>query len=174
MRKTTSMATRESTINLILNTIPKDALVVACNGKLGRELWELRRDRGESPDDFIMVGSMGCALPIAMGLAMNTKKKVYCLLGDGNLLMKLGAIATMKKLDLKNLIVYVLNNDAHASTGGQATAFSHIYGRLPITTNFRVVQVGTEARKDLGRPTITPGEITRNFMEKIHTETETL
>ncbi len=162
------MATRESALDLILTTIPKDSLVVACNGKLGRELWELRKKRGESTDDFILVGAMGCALPLALGLAMNTGKQVCCLLGDGNFLMKMGALATYKKYQPKNLRVYILNNNAHDSTGGQETAFDSVKRYLPFNLNFRVVDVEKGAREDLGRPTSAPSEITTNFMSKIH------
>lgn len=162
------MATRESSLDLILNITPKDALVVACNGKLGRELWELRKQRGESTDDFIMVGAMGCALPLALGLAMNTKKKVVCLLGDGNFLMKLGTLATLKKYNPKNLMVYILNNNAHDSTGGQATAFNDLKRHIPWNVNLRVIDVEKGAREDLGRPTASPAEITKNFYDKVH------
>jgi thiamine pyrophosphate-dependent acetolactate synthase large subunit-like protein len=161
------MSTRESTINLILDIIPKDSLVVACNGKIGRELWELRTERGESPDDFIMLGSMGCALGIALGVAMNTPKQVYCLIGDGNFLMKMGTLATLKKLNPKNLHVYILNNGAHDSTGGQETSFDAIKRFLPYNINFRVIDVEKGAREDLGRPTVTAPEITKNFMRKV-------
>jgi thiamine pyrophosphate-dependent acetolactate synthase large subunit-like protein len=160
------MATRESTIELLLGTIPPGALVVACNGKLGRELWELRQRRGESTDDFILVGAMGCALPVAMGLALNTKKPVYCLLGDGNFLMKMGAIATLRKLNLRNLRVFVLDNNCHDSTGGQETAFRHIRFALPWNLNLRVIDVEPGARLDLGRPNVSPAQITQNFRLK--------
>ena len=160
------MSTREETLDLILSTIPKDALVVACNGKLGREVWELRKRRGESDADFILVGAMGCALPFALGVAMNTKKKVYCLLGDGNLLMKLGAVATWKKYNPRNLVVYVLNNDAHDSTGGQPTAFSAVRRLLPWSIDFRLVEVSAGARENLGRPTATAKQIAQHFIEK--------
>lgn len=170
MNKKPKAPTREDALEIILNLLPKDALVVACNGKLGRELWELRLKRGEAPDDFIMIGSMGCALPIALGLARKTKKKVHCLLGDGNLLMKLGAVATMRSMNLPNLTVWVLNNDAHDSTGGQPTAFRALHPTLPINVNFRVIDITKGAREDLGRPTVTPAEITRNFMNRVHLE----
>lgn len=161
------MTSREEAINLILNITPKDALVVACNGKLGRELWELRRRRGESDADFITIGAMGCALPLAVGLARTTKKKVVCLLGDGNFLMKMGALATFKRLAPKNLTVYVLNNNVHDSTGGQETAFSSIRASLPVNINFRVIDIASGAREDLGRPNISPAEIAKNFYEKV-------
>jgi thiamine pyrophosphate-dependent acetolactate synthase large subunit-like protein len=166
------MSTRESSINLILGIVPKDALVVSCNGKIGRELWEVRKQRGESTDDFILVGAMGCALGVALGLAMNTKKRVVCLLGDGNFLMKMGTLATLRKYNPKNLMVYVLNNDAHDSTGGQETAFPDIRRNIPWNINLRLIDVERGAREDLGRPDATPAEITRNFIRKVMSEPE--
>lgn len=161
------MSTRESAINLILDIIPRDALVVACNGKIGRELWELRKQRGESTDDFIMLGSMGCALAIALGVATNTKKQVYCLVGDGNFLMKMGTLATWRKLNPRNLHVFVINNGSHDSTGGQPTAFDAIKRTLPWNVDFRVIDVEKGAREDLGRPTASAPEIAKNFMRKV-------
>lgn len=161
------MSSRESTINLILDTIPKDALVIACNGKIGRELWELRDKRGEPHDDFILAGAMGCSLAVALGVAMNTKKKVYLLIGDGNFLMKMGTLATYRKMMPRNLFIYLINNGAHDSTGGQPTAFEAIRANLPLNLYLRVVDVELGARADLGRPTISAKEITDRFMAKV-------
>lgn len=159
--------TREATINDLLDKIPKDALIIACNGKIGRELFELRKKRKEKNNDFIMVGSMGCALGIAMGAAMNTEKHVVCLLGDGNFLMKMGSLATALKYCDENLHIIILNNDKHDSTGGQPTAFFAVKDILPYKVHdyqfLAVLDVLPGAREDLGRPTISPEEITKNF-----------
>jgi phosphonopyruvate decarboxylase len=162
------MASRESTINLILDTLRKEDLVIACNGKIGRELYELREKRGEPADDFILIGAMGRALGVAIGVAKNTNRKVICLLGDGNFLMGMGSLATYMKLFPRNLYVYILNNSAHDSTGGQPTSFDDIRRYLPKTYNFRVIDVELGSRPDLGRPKISPEEITVNFMKKCH------
>lgn len=162
------MITREQALDLILETIPSDALVIACNGKLGRELFELRIKREEPNNDFILLGAMGCALAVAIGVARNTEKRVYCILGDGNFLMKMGTMATFLALYPKNLFVYILNNDAHDSTGGQPTAFPAIRRFIPQMYNFRIIDVLKGARADLGRPTHSGAEITRNFMKKCH------
>lgn len=161
------MAKREETLNLILDTLKPEDLVIACNGKLGRELFELRTKRGEPHEDFILLGAMGCALGVAIGVARNTNKRVVCLLGDGNFLMKMGSFATFMALYPRNLFVYILNNNSHDSTGGQPTAFPDINRFIPRMYNFRVLDVEPGARADLGRPTLTGPEITRNFMAKI-------
>ena len=160
------MASREQTLNLLLDTLKPQDLVIACNGKLGRELFELRQKRGEPQEDFILLGAMGCALGVALGVARNTKKKVVCLLGDGNFLMKMGTMATYMDLFPRNLFVYILNNNAHDSTGGQPTAFASVRHLLPSMYNFRILDVEPGARADLGRPTLTGPEITANFMRK--------
>lgn len=160
------MASREETINLILDTLLPEDLVIACNGKIGRELFELRIKREEPNDDFILVGAMGCALGVAIGVAKNTDKKVVCLLGDGNFLMKMGSLATLMEQFPRNLFVYIINNNSHDSTGGQPTAFGYIRSVLPHMYNFRVIDVEPGAREDLGRPTISAAEIAQRFIKK--------
>lgn len=153
---------------MILDMTTPDDLVVACNGRISRELFDLRVKRGEPTDDFYMLGSMGCALPLAIGVAMHTPKRVICLVGDGNLLMKLGAIATMRRWAKNNLVVYVLNNGCHESTGGQFTELMKLRQYLPWNINFRCLDVGIDTRLDLGRPTKTAKEITTGFRNKIY------
>lgn len=161
--------TREQTIEALIDRIPKDALIIACNGKLGRELFELRKKRKEPNNDFIMVGSMGCALGIAIGASLHTRKHVVCLLGDGNFLMKMGSLATALKYCDDNLHIIILNNDAHDSTGGQKTSFWAIKDLLPYKVNeyqfISTIDILPGARKDLGRPDISPAQITKNFKE---------
>lgn len=158
---------REAAINLILDTLGPEDLLVACNGKISRELFELRIKRGEPNEDFITIGAMGTALALSTALAMNTDQKVVCLIGDGNFLMGLGSYATFIRHQPRNLCVYVLDNNAHASTGGQETSFKHVKDLFPIRYNFRIIPVGKECRPDLGRPTDSPAEITTKFRAKI-------
>ena len=162
----TNMISREKAINLILDVIPSNGLVITCNGKIGREIWELRQQREEPNEDFIMVGSMGCALAIAVGAAMNTKKEVFCILGDGNFLMKMGTLATYRKYLPRNLKIYVLNNGVHDSTGAQPTAFEAVKNQLPWNAMFKLFEVAPGARHDLGRPTKSAIEIKEAFMKK--------
>lgn len=157
------MHTREETINLLLDEIGED-LVISATGKISRELFDLRIKRGEETNDFYMMGSMGHALAIGLGVAMNTKRKVYVLNGDAGCLMKMGTIATHAKINPANLIHIVLDNGCHDSTGGQETSFRAIAEFLP---NVRVIQVKKGSRDDLGRPSITPIQIAHNFCKKI-------
>ncbi len=156
--------TREKAINELLDEIGDD-LVISSTGRISRELFELRLKRNESTDDFYMMGSMGCALGIGLGVALNTNKQVWVLSGDGALLMKLGSLATVAKLNPKNLHIVILNNNAHDSTGGQKTAFEEV--RDFVEKFCLIIDVEEGTRLNLGRPTITPEQIKDNFMKKI-------
>jgi len=76
-------------------------------------------------------GAMGCVMGIGLGYALNTKRKVIVVVGEGSFLMKLGSIATINKYKPKNLKIIILNNGKYASCGGQ----KNNYENLP--ANFR-------------------------------------
>jgi len=157
--------TRENAISNLLNEY-KDALIVSSTGKISRELFELRKKRKERTNDFYMQGSMGCAIPIALGLALNCpSKKVLCLTGDGAVLMKLGSLATVLKHKPDNLEIIVLNNNSHESTGGQPTNFDKV--KFFVKQVCRIIEVEPKSRKDLGRPNISCKQITRNFRKNV-------
>lgn len=102
-----------------------EALVVHCNGMIGREGWTA----GDRPSHFYMIGSMGLASSVALGLALaQPGKRVLCLDGDGNVLMGLGTLATIGATRPANLFHVCLDNEAHGSTGDQAT----VSGRVPL------------------------------------------
>jgi thiamine pyrophosphate-dependent acetolactate synthase large subunit-like protein len=95
-----------------------DALVVACNGMIGRDLWQ----KGDKPTHFYMIGSMGLASSIGLGLALaRPKRRVIVLDGDGNVLMNMGTLANIAAAKPANLYHLVLDNGSHASTGDQRT-----------------------------------------------------
>lgn len=95
-----------------------DQLVVACNGMIGREVFTAK-DREAT---FYMIGSMGLALSIGMGVALGRPdKRVVVIDGDGNVLMGAGVLGSVAAADVGNLVHVVLDNEAHGSTGGQKT-----------------------------------------------------
>lgn len=95
--------------------------VVACNGMINRELFAIE-DRNRN---FYMLGSMGLASAIGMGVALSKPNSmVVVLAGDGNALMSLGSLATIGNVSPKNLLYIVLDNECHESTGEQETATS--------------------------------------------------
>jgi phosphonopyruvate decarboxylase len=101
----------------LLDLAPPDAPVIATTGKTGRELFTLQ-DRAQH---LYQVGSMGCAAPMGLGVAMITGRRVIVLDGDGAALMKLGAMATIGAYQPPGLLHILLDNGVHDSTGGQAT-----------------------------------------------------
>lgn len=98
-------------------------LIVCCNGMIGRELFTVQN----RPATFYMIGSMGLALSIGLGLALaQPEKRVIVLDGDGNVLMGLNALTSLASEAPKNLWHVVLDNQTHASTGGQRTISGQI------------------------------------------------
>ncbi|WP_149535284.1 thiamine pyrophosphate-dependent enzyme [Siccirubricoccus phaeus] len=77
---------------------------------------------GHRPQNFYMLGSMGLAIPIALGVAIaQPQRKVFALEGDGSLLMQLGCLSTVATQAPKNLIILVMDNGTYQITGGQVT-----------------------------------------------------
>jgi sulfopyruvate decarboxylase subunit beta len=108
---------RAEAVGIVLDAL-EDELLVACNGMIGREAFA-HRDRDQS---FYMIGSMGLALSIGLGVALGRPdKRVVVLDGDGNLLMGLATLANTAAAAPANLLHVVLDNRAHDSTGGQRT-----------------------------------------------------
>jgi thiamine pyrophosphate-dependent acetolactate synthase large subunit-like protein len=96
-----------------------DEAVVGGIGNTNFDLWAA----GRRPQNFYMLGSMGLAIPIALGVALaQPKRRVIALEGDGSLLMQLGALATIGTLQPKNLVIVVMDNRAYQITGSQPTA----------------------------------------------------
>ena len=70
---------------------------------------------------------MGCSLAISLGISTIIKKsKIFCIDGDGALLMRLGVMTNIFNRNSKNLIHILINNESHRSTGGQYTNSQNI------------------------------------------------
>lgn len=114
--------TREEAIETILESVSLKDIVISTTGKTSREVYEYRERKKQGyQNDFLTVGSMGHASQIALGVTLNTKKRVICLDGDGAILMHMGALAIIGTKKPKNFIHIVLNNGSHDSVGGQPT-----------------------------------------------------
>ena len=187
--------TREEAIGIVVNSIEKNASVISTTGMASRELFELREKyRQDHNRDFLTVGSMGHASQIALGVALSNKdKEVYCIDGDGALLMHLGGLTTIGNQKPKNFKHILINNGAHDSVGGQETVgfkidilaiakgcgykecFSCSSREELVKLLERIkngegpilleIKVQKGARKDLGRPTSTPIENKEAFMK---------
>ena len=96
-----------------------DEAVIGGIGHTNFDLWAA----GRRPQNFYMLGSMGLAIPIALGVAIaQPQRKVIALEGDGSLLMMLGCLTTVGARQPENLIIVVMDNGAYEITGSQATA----------------------------------------------------
>lgn len=110
--------TRSVLLRAVQEAAAPGDLLVATTGYTGRELYALE-DRG---NQLYMVGSMGCASSLGLGLALaRPDRRVIVLDGDGAALMRLGALATLGAVGAPNLVHLLLDNGVHESTGGQGT-----------------------------------------------------
>ncbi|KAB2920869.1 MAG: aldehyde dehydrogenase [Hyphomicrobiaceae bacterium] len=95
-----------------------DLLVVA---GLGAPAWDIT-DAGDHPRNFPLWGAMGGAAMIGLGLALARPKNRVCVItGDGEMLMGIGALATIGVQQPKNLSLIVLDNERYGETGMQET-----------------------------------------------------
>lgn len=101
----------------------KDEAVIGGIGNTNFDLWAA----GHRPQNFYMLGSMGLAFPIALGVALaQPKRHVFALEGDGSLLMQLGTLSTIATLKPKNLTMIIMDNGVYQITGAQPTPASAV------------------------------------------------
>lgn len=171
-----------------------DDPIVCTTGKASRELFEIREARGEGHGhDFLTVGSMGHSSSIALELALRMpERRVWCIDGDGAMLMHMGAMALIGTEKPRNFIHVIINNGAHETVGGMPTVASGLdIGMIACGCGYpRTLCVEREgeldaalaearqsgelillevrcalgARADLGRPTTTARENKQAFM----------
>ena len=119
--------TREIFIEDFLKTIPKNSKIVSTTGYTSRELFQIRKqNKIKNGKDFYMVGGMGHASMVSLGISSKFKGQVFCLDGDGSLLMHMGSLRTIGNLKFKNFKHILLNNNMHESVGGQVTHAKNI------------------------------------------------
>lgn len=187
--------TREDAIGIILDCLDPDSVLISTTGKASREVFELRTARGQRHHrDFLTVGSMGHASQIALGVSLRKpERRVYCLDGDGAVLMHMGSLAIIGTRAGANYKHVVLNNGSHESVGGQPTAgFEVNFCAIASACGYKHVEaasgpeelkealirlhhargpamleirVRNGSRKDLGRPTSTPIANRDQFMD---------
>ena len=175
--------TREEAIQSILDRLEDEDIVVSTTGMPSREVFECRSRKNQ-----------GHASQIALGIALQKPdRQVFCVDGDGAALMHLGALAINGSLKPPNLKHIILNNGAHDSVGGQPTVGLQIdFLTMAKAAGYQsTVQVQTAegitnalvkirqstgpsllailvkkgARKDLGRPTLTPVQNKEELMK---------
>ena len=117
-----SKLSRGYVIEEILNKIKNNTKIISTTGFTSRELFQIRKNKKiYNSSDFYMVGGMGHSLTVSLGVAINSKKEVLCLDGDGSILMHMGAMGLAGEFGTKNLKHIILNNSSHESVGGQLT-----------------------------------------------------
>jgi phosphonopyruvate decarboxylase len=188
---------REQAIHCIVDSLGESDLVVSTTGMTSRELCEYRVAQGHDLSrDFLTVGSMGHASSVAMGLAaVQGGRRVYCIDGDGSVIMHMGSLAIFGQMATSNSVHIVVNNGVHDSVGGQLTVgfnidlvslasacgyrkfvrvstFNELHQFLGSMGNlegpvFLEVLVRRGSRPDLGRPSATPVENRDAFMRRI-------
>ena len=168
-----------------------DQPVVICNGFPSREVQKI----ADRPTHFYMIGSMGNASAIALGIALaKPNKQVITFDGDGNVLMGMGTLATVGALRPKNFIHLVFDNEVYGTTGNQPTISNvvplekvakaagyvnvvRVLDREDLVYEFKdllkqdgpsmlLIKVN-EFVEDVGRVQLEPPEITKRFMNAI-------
>jgi phosphonopyruvate decarboxylase len=116
-RREGPIPTRAQILERFLTLAGEERAVITTTGKTGRELFMLH----DRPQHLYLVGSMGGAAGVGLGVALSTARPVAVLDGDGASLMKLGTLATIGAYAPDNLLHILLDNGVHDSTGGQPT-----------------------------------------------------
>ncbi|MET3988760.1 thiamine pyrophosphate-dependent acetolactate synthase large subunit-like protein [Bradyrhizobium sp. JR7.2] len=116
--RNTKVMNRFDVTSRLIARLKHEEAVIGGIGNTNFDLWAA----GHRPQNFYMLGSMGLAFPIALGVALaQPDRRVFALEGDGSLLMQLGALATIAALRPKNLIMIVMDNGIYQITGAQPT-----------------------------------------------------
>jgi thiamine pyrophosphate-dependent acetolactate synthase large subunit-like protein len=171
----------------------RDALVVHANGFISRESFNINDRLG----NFYMIGSMGLASSIALGVALNKPdRRVVVFDGDGNVLMNLGSLALVGATQPRNLVHFVFDNEVYGSTGNQRTISGQValdeiarsagYSKVQRVDTAAVLQTAAaeclsgpgpsfllikiepdKEERHIGRITHEPQQIAARFMEAI-------
>lgn len=150
---------RGEVIKSLLDHLAHEDVVFSGIGHVSRELYAARlASEGTAPNrqptprrDFLCVGGMGHAHQIAIGYARGRRNgRVWCLDGDGALLMHLGALSTISRLS-SSFVHVLFDNGVHASVGGQSVSGINIdYGAVAKTLGYpQVFKVSTHAQLEL-------------------------
>ena len=188
---------REAVLEEVLAVAGSDP-IVSSTGKISREIYEIRERNQQTHDrDFLTVGSMGHCSSIAFGIASAlAEKRVWCIDGDGALLMHMGSMAVIGTAGLNNLVHIVINNSAHESVGGIPTVASKLDlisiakgcgyqyvatvkqkdelktvledAKNAAASCFIEIQTSIASRSDLGRPKESPVENRDFFINTLH------
>ncbi|BAL78021.1 sulfopyruvate decarboxylase subunit beta [Bradyrhizobium cosmicum] len=129
--RNTKVMNRFDVTSRLITKLKHEEAVIGGIGNTNFDLWAA----GHRPQNFYMLGSMGLAFPIALGVALaQPARRVFALEGDGSLLMQLGALSTIATLKPKNLIMIVMDNGIYQITGAQPTPAASVADIVGIAT----------------------------------------
>jgi phosphonopyruvate decarboxylase len=135
--------TRRQVLGEVIAATPEDeSVVIGTTGFTGRELFAIE----DRPNQFYMVGSMGCASSLGLGLSLALPdRRVLVADGDGAALMRMGNIATAGAYGAANFSHLLLDNGVHESTGGQSTVSAGIsFAGIARACGYREAASGTD------------------------------
>lgn len=174
---------------LVADTDVAETVLIASTGFNGRELYAI----DDRPNQLYMVGSMGCAASLGLGLSMvRPDKKIVVIDGDGAALMRMGNLATVAVYGGVNYYHLLLDNHVHESTGGQATVsatldfpavaaacgyqsiFDAVHEHLDIAgflqakaPAFMHIETSLGVPEGLPRPSVKPANVARRLMRQL-------
>jgi phosphonopyruvate decarboxylase len=181
-----AVSSRRDALQAVQAAAGEDDILIATTGYTGRELFAL----DDKPNQLYMVGSMGCASTLGLGLAIaQPERRVFVLDGDGAALMRMGGMATVGYERPANLVHVLLDNGLHESTGGQFTVgksidfcgvarscgyqnissvadpekLQAVLGNVNSGVSFIHVPTLPGVPEDLPRPDVTPVEVARRL-----------
>ncbi len=189
---------RETVLQKIIENISDNSIIISTTGKTSREIFEIREQNNQSHEnDFLTIGSMGHCSSLALGIAKaNPDINIYCIDGDGSMIMHMGSLSMVGQQMPKNFKHILINNFVHESVGGQNTASNIInfdllsksmnyknysfannestliqmlndFNQYSVGPSFFEIQVQPGSRSDLGRPTTTPEQNKLDLMSRI-------
>ena len=177
---------------LVAGTDVQETVLIASTGFNGRELYAI----DDRPNQLYMVGSMGCAASLGLGLSLaRPDKKIVVIDGDGAVLMRMGNMATVGAYGGTNYYHLMLDNRVHESTGGQATVSSVVdFPAIAAACGYQEVLHAAQGPQDIGgflqskapafmhvgtsrgvpeglpRPSVKPADVAQRLMKHLDVE----
>jgi phosphonopyruvate decarboxylase len=143
VRPSADRATRQAALERVVARTPEaEAVVIATTGYTGRELFAI----ADRPNQLCMVGSMGCAAALGLGVALEARAtEVVVVEGDGAALMRMGNLATVGTYGGDNFTHVILDNEVHDSTGAQGTVSANVqFAAVAAACGYRAVVSGDD------------------------------
>jgi phosphonopyruvate decarboxylase len=184
--------TRQEALERVISlTDDEKTVAIATTGFTGRELFAIN----DRPNHLYMVGSMGCASSLALGLSLaRPDLKIVVIDGDGAGLMRMGNFATLGTYGKGNLYHLLLDNSVHDSTGTQATVSQRVsFAKIAQSCGYEITLEGNDlslidallkvesegvkfghlriksgTNKNLPRPNLSPEQVLKRLINHLH------